>query len=113
MLRRSPVKRIYLTRKESQEKQEATLEELKSKNVRWAMIDNGMLDNREDLRFRNSHSHLWEYFQQEFEEIEVEGGLRSYTLLQRREDRPKAQRQEDKTKAKGRQRKPKAVIRAP
>ena len=89
MLRSAPVKEIYLTRKGSQEMQEAMREELESKNVRWAIIDDGMLDNREELRFRNTHPDVWRYIEENFKPVTVRGLRENQTLFKRRGRKPK------------------------
>ena len=59
-------------------------EELESKNVRWAIIDDGMLDNREDLRFRNTHPEVWRYIEKNFKPVTVRGLRENQTLFKRR-----------------------------
>jgi hypothetical protein len=85
MRRKSPIKETYLTVKESVTRQEAMLEELEASNTQWAIIGDKALDDRDALRFRNTHPLVWKHIAENFERIEVKGIRKHHTLFKRRE----------------------------
>jgi hypothetical protein len=85
MRRKSPVKETYLTVKESAERQTTMLEDLEAANVRWAIIGDRALDDRDALRFQNTHPLVWSHIVENFEPIEVKGIRKQHTLFKRRE----------------------------
>lgn len=67
--RQSPVWDIYLLFPETADRQQATIEELAQKKVNWVILGDIALDNRDELRFKNTHPLVWKHFMEEFEII--------------------------------------------
>ncbi|WP_107839173.1 hypothetical protein [Metasolibacillus meyeri] len=77
----SPIWDIYLLFPETEERQYEQIKEMQEKNVTLVLLGDIALDNREELRFRNTHPILWEYFNQYYEEILVGNLPSNYILL--------------------------------
>jgi hypothetical protein len=80
----SPTKQIYFIRPASVAEEEATLAELKAKDVRWAMLQDYKLDGRDDLRFRNTNPLVFAYFSEYFDRFAVPGVPRDTVILRRK-----------------------------
>ncbi|MBP1994433.1 hypothetical protein [Paenibacillus eucommiae] len=78
---KSPLWDIYMLFPETAYKQLKMIEELKRQNVAWVILGDISLDGRDDLRFQNTHPLIWEYFENSFEVIMVEGLPSNYKLL--------------------------------
>jgi hypothetical protein len=83
--RQSPLWDIYILFPELEERQQDMIKELNYKRVNWVILGDVTIDNRDDLRFKNTHSLIWRHFQEDF--IVVENTLlpANYQLLRRKE----------------------------
>lgn len=79
-----PIWLIYFVFPENLQRQEKMITELKLKNVNYAIIGDEALDNRDDLRIRNTHSILYQHLMTAFEPIAVTGLPANYVLLHRK-----------------------------
>ena len=70
--KKSPVWEIYFLFPQPKEKQEEMISDLRKKNVKWAIICNQSLDGRDELRFSNTHSYMWQYLMENFEPVAVD-----------------------------------------
>jgi hypothetical protein len=70
--KKSPVWEIYFLFPQSRSKQEEMINDLERKNVNWALICNWPLDGRDELRFSNTHSYMWQYLMENFEPVSVD-----------------------------------------
>ena len=52
------------------QRQEEMIRELTAKNVNWAIISDTPPDQREDLRFSETHKLVWRYLQEDFDLVE-------------------------------------------
>jgi hypothetical protein len=82
--RKSPLWDIYFLFPETKDRQKEMIEELRHKNVNWAILGDVPLDNRDELRFKNTHPILWQHFVEDFEVIETNGLPKNYQLLHRK-----------------------------
>jgi hypothetical protein len=57
---------------------------LEQERVNWIFLDNVGLDERDELRFSNTHKLLWEYFQGNYETVAVQGLHVEERLLRRK-----------------------------
>jgi len=80
----SPVWQTYFIFPEQAEDEEIMIEALRTKKIRWALVGDVALDGREELRFRHTHTLVWQYVRQEFEPVEVEGLPLHYQLFRRK-----------------------------
>ncbi len=69
----TPVRSDFLVFPETDEAQEQIIQDLDTKHVRWALIDDLALDGRDDLRFRNTHPMVWNYIESYFETMPSTG----------------------------------------
>ena len=69
--RETPVYSDYLLFPETETKQNEIIATLTKRGVNWAFVYDFPLDGRDDLRFKNTHPHVWEYILQEFELVET------------------------------------------
>lgn len=60
------------------------LQELHQKNVNWVILGDIPLDGRDELQFKNTHSLLWQHFQDELNTIEYQGLPDNYKLMPRK-----------------------------
>lgn len=81
---KSPLWDIYFLFPETQKRQQAIIQELQQKKVNWVFLGNFALDNREELRFRNTHSLVWQHFEQAFQVIENKNLPPEYQLMHRK-----------------------------
>lgn len=80
---KSPIWDIYLLFPESKQRQLEQIEELDRKNVSLVILADNALDGRDDLRFKNTHPILYNYFYQSFQEIDSTGLPENYVVLKR------------------------------
>jgi hypothetical protein len=85
--RRSPTRQMYFIFPATPEEDRALAAEIEAAGVRWVMIHDYPLDNREDLRFRNTHPLTFEYLRKNFRPVERKT-LPGDMLMLRRIDRP-------------------------
>jgi len=69
--RETPVRSDFLVYPEADAAQKQIIQDLESKPVRWALIDDVALDGRDELRFRNTHPLVWSYIESCFKTIPV------------------------------------------
>ncbi len=81
---KSPLWDIYFLFPETEDRQKEMIEELHDKNVNWVILGDVSLDNRDDLRFKNTHSILWKHFLEDFEVVEINSLPNNYQLLHRK-----------------------------
>ena len=62
---------IYFLFPETKERQKQIIEELDKKNVNWVILGDVPLDNRDELRFKNTHALVWQQLMQNFEVVET------------------------------------------
>ena len=82
--KKSPLWRIYFIFKEPEENQEKMISDLENKHINWVILGDVPLDGRNDLRFKNTHSLVWKYIMNNFEQVKVEGLPENYQLLHRK-----------------------------
>ena len=68
--RKSPLWDIYFLFPETKERQKQMIEELDKKKVNWVILGDVPLDNRDELRFKNTHPLIWQHLMQNFEVVE-------------------------------------------
>lgn len=71
--RASPLHELYMTFPESPMRQRAMIDRIERQSVAVVIACDVPIDDREDLRFRNTHELLWRYIEEHFARIE---GLR-------------------------------------
>ena len=59
------------------------IQQLNGSNTNWVVLGDIAVDNREDLRFKNTHPYLWEYINKNFILIEFDGLPENYSLYKR------------------------------
>jgi hypothetical protein len=68
--KKSPTRDIYFLFRETPEKQNKIIDQIKRANINWAIIrPNDAIDGRDELRFRNAYSLVWKYFSENFEVV--------------------------------------------
>jgi hypothetical protein len=82
--RPSPTWQIYFLFPESLDRQKEMISALGKNNVRWVILGDVALDGHEALRFRHTHSLLWQFFMREFEPVAIEGLPTNYQLLRKK-----------------------------
>lgn len=85
--RLSPTKQIYFIYPATPEEDRALVAEMEKAGVRWVMMHDYPLDDREDLRFRNTHPLMFEYLRRNFRPVPRETLPRDMIILKRL-DRP-------------------------
>jgi hypothetical protein len=70
--KKSPVWEIYFLFPQSKQKQYRMIADLSSNNVKWAIVCNQRLDNREELSFSHTHNDLWQYLMENFQPVDVD-----------------------------------------
>lgn len=79
----SPLWDLYFLFPETEEEQQEMIQTLGEKQVNWVVLGDIALDQREDLRFRNTHPILWQDFMENFTVIENNNLPPNYQLLRR------------------------------
>ncbi len=80
----TPVRSDFMLFPETRQIQEGEIESLKANGVEWALILDQAMDGRDELRFRKTHSVLWEYLDDNFHPIEIAGLPRNWQLMRHR-----------------------------
>ena len=83
----TPIRSDFLLHRETEQVQREAIRDMEKNNVNWALIQDFKLDRREDLRFKNSHAVMWDYFCTHFDESEHDLGS-AWSFLKRRDDAP-------------------------
>jgi len=84
--RKSPIHEMWFWEQHSVEQQRAFIEQMDRKNINWIIFEDRALDQREELRFQNSHPLFWEFIEANYQE-RVVGFRGNRKLLERRERR--------------------------
>jgi hypothetical protein len=82
--KKSPLWDTYFLWMASKADQEQQILDVETNNVNWIVLGDVALDGREDLRFRNTHTFLWQYIMEHFEPVQVHGLPKKYHLLKRK-----------------------------
>ncbi|MBI3608481.1 MAG: hypothetical protein HY207_10990 [Nitrospirae bacterium] len=81
--RQSPQWEIYGLVPRTIEEQKVMIQQLNESNTNWVVLGDIAVDNREDLRFMNTHPYLLEYINKHFLQIEFDGLPENYSLYRR------------------------------
>lgn len=82
--RQAPTWDIYLLFPETEERQQEIIQDLNHHHVNWVILADNPLDGRDDLRFRNTHPLVWQYFLTKFEPVDAPGLPGNQQLLHRK-----------------------------
>jgi hypothetical protein len=82
--KRSPIWGIYLWFPANKSQQEKMIEELNQKKINWAFICDRASDDREEVRFRNTHPDVLQYLETNFAPVPAESMPAKCQLLQRK-----------------------------
>ena len=82
--RLSPTWQIYFVFPATAEEDQALVREIDGAGVKWVMMQDYSLDEREDLRFRNTNPQVFDYLRHNFKPVPMETLPRDMILLQRR-----------------------------
>jgi hypothetical protein len=77
----SPTWEIYFSFPASKPMQEYMISQLIEKQVKWAFVSDASIDNRDELRFTNTHPLLWEYLLKYFEPVPTEKLPKGFRLF--------------------------------
>ncbi len=69
--RLSPTNQIYFIFPATPEEDRALLAEIEAANVQWVMLHDYPLDGRDDLRFRNTHPIVFDFFRKNFAPVKI------------------------------------------
>jgi hypothetical protein len=73
--RLSPLKQTYFIRPSTPAEEAAIIESLERKRVQWVLLQDERIDNRDDLRFKNTNPRTHAYFRANFDIVAVGAGL--------------------------------------
>jgi hypothetical protein len=82
--RKCPLWESYFLLKRPSAMQRDMINQLKMQNTNWIILGDVPLDGHDELRFRNTHRILWEYFNQEYEVRQNSGLPANYVLLNKK-----------------------------
>jgi hypothetical protein len=82
--RQSPIRDTYILFPEVELRQQEIINDLDTKRINWVLVTDTPLDNRDDLRFRNTHPLVWQYLVSEFEPIDAPELPNNQQLLRRK-----------------------------
>jgi hypothetical protein len=85
--RRSPIYEIYFVAPLDDAK---LLAQIKTAGVQWVMLQDYALENREEMRFRNTNPLVMQYFASDFVRVPVPTLPEGFVVLRRREATPPA-----------------------
>lgn len=83
--RKSPTKETYFLLSADKESQLKSISELEKNHVSWVILGDVPLDNRNELRLRNTHPLLWAYIMKNFKRVAASGLPNNCQLLRRAE----------------------------
>jgi hypothetical protein len=78
----SPIWETYFLVNQLPDKQEEMIRNMKMKKVKYIIRGDVPLDGRDDLRFRNTHSLLYKYMEENYHPIDQKGFPANYQVLQ-------------------------------
>jgi hypothetical protein len=81
----TPVRSDYMLFPETEAIQQETIKDVECNCVNWALIQDHALDRRDDLRFHKTHEYIWQYLQEQFEQVPMQGISSYWTLWKRRD----------------------------
>ncbi|MDY6880522.1 MAG: hypothetical protein SV686_09780 [Thermodesulfobacteriota bacterium] len=82
--RKSPTWDTYFLWKSSKDDQLQMISDLNSHNVNGVLLGDVAFDGRDDLRFENTHTLLWQYIMRHFEPVPTDGLPPNYQFLRRK-----------------------------
>jgi hypothetical protein len=80
----SPFKQIYFIRPASPREESALIDTLETQPVNWILLQDKALDERDDLRFRNTHPRTFRYLREHFANVAFPGMPPDTEMLHRR-----------------------------
>jgi hypothetical protein len=80
----SPFRQIYFIRPASASEESALLTTLEHEPVNWVLLQDKALDDRDDLRFRNTHPRAFRYLHEHFAPVAFPGMPPGIEMLHRR-----------------------------
>lgn len=63
---KSPIREIFCVMPETRENQRKIIREMIENKVRWILVYNGTVDQREELRFTNAQSDIWDFMKENY-----------------------------------------------
>lgn len=85
MRRKSPIPETYLLLNVTEQRQQDMVKELMLGDVKWALIEDSKIDDREDMIFRNQYQIVYKYLTDEFDPVADEGLPPGYALFKKRD----------------------------
>jgi len=82
--RKCPLWESYFLHQKPLAMQRDMLNQLRIQNTNWIILGDVPLDGRDELRFRNTHRLLWEYFNREYEVYQGSDLPANYVLLRKK-----------------------------
>ncbi len=82
--RPSPLWELYFFFPASAAEQAKAIDDLKTRQVNWALVSKATFDRREDLRFASSHKAVWNYLTTNFQAVRLQCLPRGMQLLHRK-----------------------------
>lgn len=82
--RKSPLWEIYFLFPATEARQREMIRDLEVQKATWIILGDVPLDGRDELRFRNTHPLLWDYFLGQYQPVQAEGLPDNYQVLHRR-----------------------------
>ncbi|MDB6171259.1 MAG: hypothetical protein JWL59_570 [Chthoniobacteraceae bacterium] len=83
--RLSPLKALYLIWPASLSEDEALIAAFKEKQIKWVLLQDEMIDGRDDLYFHNTHPQTFAYIKQVFEPVVLDISCRNVTIYRLRQ----------------------------
>ncbi len=84
--RESPLREVWYLDQQTETRQKEMIQEIEQKKVNWILLNNLPMDGKEELRFSNTHKLLWEYFNEHYQLLRVQGLPGNIYLLHRKPD---------------------------
>ena len=81
----SPLHQTYFIRPATESEEQSVIAELEETRAKWVMLQDETIDNRDDLRFRNTNPRTVEYFRSRFGRVPLPDLPQDTVLLRRRE----------------------------
>jgi hypothetical protein len=83
--RMCPIYNSYLLIAETKQNQLKMIQDLKNNRVNWVILGDYKFDGRDDLRFRNTHKLVFEYIQNNYQIVKVDGLPKRYYLYHKKD----------------------------
>ena len=81
--RRSPIRQIYFILPATEREDRDTVAEIEAAGVQWVLLNDYALDNRDDLRFRNTNPIVYAHLRANFKPVPVATLPPAFTVLRR------------------------------